>query len=336
MTDPLQHPDDAVHEALVGAEGGDDPTEAIEAELRESQEAQENAVDWFGYEPDGDDRPEWEREVPPAVDEGTPAQDEQWALEDRVIKRANELEGPGVSHLEAVQMARVELASEEAERERKAREARNQAAQKADAPTDAKAWNGRLSESAADSKERWGLKDLDTGQSVRPEGNDSVGKIKEPQYMRKRPGAKDFRLAEEIEGLSQGGGADSPSDEGWEAAEVLIDEQPPTGEGSGNREATGRKKAPANAVRVTLPDGTPDLSGIGNDTEAIQGWLGDQDYAPAIARRRSADAKQLRAELAIKVAELLERDATQSAIAENLGCTVKTVRTLRDEAQIAA
>jgi hypothetical protein len=74
---------------------------------------------------------EWEVEVAT----GDQAEDSADA-EERIIKRANELEGPEVSRHAAIQSARAEI-------EREDREARHRAAQP-DAPKDTRAWNRRL------------------------------------------------------------------------------------------------------------------------------------------------------------------------------------------------
>ena len=198
-----------------------------------------------------------------------------------------------------------------------------------DAPTDRKTWNKRLAESASDERERWGLKDLDTGQSVanNPELEPARGISYERPGVR---GAKAYRIHQVAFGLSEGGGED-----GDKTDSVLIPEEPPSGEGSGNRAATGKKPAGANAVRIRKGDGTTDLSKIGNDEDAIREYLGSSDYSPALARRRSEAANQFRAELSKKVDWLLERDATQRAIASVLDCSVPTIRALRDEARAA-
>jgi hypothetical protein len=83
-----------------------------------------------------DDGPEWERGVTPTPSEPAAKKDDG-AAEDRILNRADELEGPGVSRYEAIQSARAEL-------EREDREARYQATRQASAPTDARTLNRQL------------------------------------------------------------------------------------------------------------------------------------------------------------------------------------------------
>jgi hypothetical protein len=126
----------------------EDFPEATEREIQEAWESERDAK--FAdpedvLEPDGsprdadfaydDEAAAWEHEVPPEA-EATSQEQDEWAAETRIFKRAHELEAAGVPPREAVLAARAEL-------ERREREARHQAAA-GDAPTDARTWNRRL------------------------------------------------------------------------------------------------------------------------------------------------------------------------------------------------